>query len=49
MKTMTLETTGNPEQSTPKKIPAQARQLAAEAIGIDSHIDTCLLYTSRCV
>src|ERR1700678_3224167 len=40
MKTMTLETTGSPEQLTPKKIPARARKLAAEAIGIDSHIDT---------
>src|ERR1700722_9094456 len=40
MKTMTLETDGKPEPLTPKKIPARARQLAAEAIGIDSHIDT---------
>jgi membrane dipeptidase len=32
MKTMALETTA--------KIPARARKLAAEAIGIDSHIDT---------
>jgi membrane dipeptidase len=40
MKTMTLETSGNPEQLTPRKIPARALKLAAEAIGIDSHIDT---------
>jgi len=40
MKTATLETTGNPEQVTRKKIPLRARRLAAEAIGIDSHIDT---------
>src|ERR1700722_15321210 len=40
MKTMTLETTGSPEQLTPKKTPPRARKLAAEAIGIDSHIDT---------
>ena len=40
MKTMTLETNGNPELLTPKKIPARARKLASEAIGIDSHIDT---------
>jgi len=36
MKTMTLD----PELLTPKKISARARKLAAEAIGIDSHIDT---------
>src|SRR5580692_4268495 len=40
MKIMKLETTDNPEQLTPEKIPARARKLAAEAIGIDSHIDT---------
>src|SRR5580698_10462082 len=40
MKTITLETNCNPEPLTPKKIPVRARQLAAEAIGIDSHIDT---------
>ena len=40
MKTATLETTGNAEQVTRKKIPLRARRLAAEAIGIDSHIDT---------
>ena len=40
MKTAAPETTGNPEQLTPKKIPLRARRLAAEAIGIDSHIDT---------
>src|SRR5580698_1715793 len=40
MKTMALETTDNPEQLTPKKITGRARKLAAEAIGIDSHIDT---------
>src|ERR1700733_2049396 len=40
MKTAILETTGNPEELTPKKIPLRARRLAAEAIGIDSHIDT---------
>src|SRR5580698_4597371 len=40
MKTMTIETTGRTQQSTPKTIPLRARRLAAEAIGIDSHIDT---------
>jgi hypothetical protein len=30
----------NPEQLTLKEIPALARKLAAEAIGIDSHIET---------
>ncbi len=40
MKTMALETSANPEQLTAKKIPTRARKLAAEAIGIDSHIDT---------
>src|SRR5579863_5289729 len=40
MKTATFETTDNPEQLTLKKITARARKLAAEAIGIDSHIDT---------
>src|SRR6202046_133961 len=40
MKTMTLETNGNPELLTPKEIPARARKLASEASGIDSHIDT---------
>ena len=40
MKTATLEATDNREQLTPKKIPSRARHLAAEAIGIDSHIDT---------
>ena len=40
MKTATLETTSNPEEMTPKKIPLRARRLAAGAIGIDSHIDT---------
>src|SRR5579863_5202706 len=40
MKTMTLETTDNREQLTLRQIPLRARRLAAEAIGIDSHIDT---------
>ena len=40
MKTMTLETTDNPERLRSKRIPLRARRLAAEAIGIDSHIDT---------
>src|ERR1700678_1192233 len=40
MKTMTLETIGNPELPTHRKISPRALKLAAEAIGIDSHIDT---------
>jgi membrane dipeptidase len=40
MKTMTLETIGNPEPLTRRKISPRALKLAAEAIGIDSHIDT---------
>jgi hypothetical protein len=36
MKTMTLEANGNPEQLTPKKIPARARKLAAEAGSTDT-------------
>jgi membrane dipeptidase len=37
---MTLETIGNPELLTHRKISPRALTLAAEAIGIDSHIDT---------
>jgi membrane dipeptidase len=37
---MTLETIGNPELPTHRKISPRALKLAAEAIGIDSHIDT---------
>ena len=40
MKTMTLETIDNPELLTHRKISPRALTLAAEAIGIDSHIDT---------
>src|SRR5580698_6529670 len=40
MKTMTLESIGNPEVPAQRKISARALKLAAEAIGIDSHIDT---------
>jgi membrane dipeptidase len=40
MKTMTLESIGNPEVPARRKISARALKLAAEAIGIDSHIDT---------
>jgi len=40
MKTMTLESIANPEVPAQRKISARALKLAAEAIGIDSHIDT---------
>src|ERR1700743_2525191 len=40
MKTMTLESISNAEVLTQRKISARALKLAAEAIGIDSHIDT---------
>src|ERR1700743_686849 len=40
MKTMTLESISNAEVLTQKKITPRALKLAAEAIGIDSHIDT---------
>jgi membrane dipeptidase len=40
MKTMTRESIGNPDVITQKKISARALKLAAEAVGIDSHIDT---------
>src|SRR5580693_8844152 len=40
MKSMTLERTDNPQLLTGKKISPRALKLAAEAIGIDSHIDT---------
>src|ERR1700721_1741443 len=39
MKTSSLENLSE-HAPTRQKIPARARQLAAEAIGIDSHIDT---------
>ena len=40
MKTMTLESIANPEVPAQRKISPRALKLAAEAIGIDSHIDT---------
>jgi membrane dipeptidase len=40
MKTMTLESIANPGLQTERKISARALKLAAEAVGIDSHIDT---------
>ena len=40
MKSGALETVSEQELITHQKIPLRARKLAAEAIGIDSHIDT---------
>jgi membrane dipeptidase len=40
MKTAVFETVGSAEQLRSEEIPLRARRLAAEAIGIDSHIDT---------
>jgi hypothetical protein len=40
MKSGGLETFSEQELTTHQKIPLRARTLAAEAIGIDSHIDT---------
>jgi len=40
MKTAVFETVGSAEQLRSEEIPLRARRLAAEAIGIDSNIDT---------